>query len=203
MAIEIIDTLSQKNSGIFPLVDSNDVKGGYYQVDNIEERDGIPNIRRKIGMLCYVENDIDGATIYQLKGGIDNSCWEAFKVGSTDDGCDIHVGEDPPVDDIVVWLDTSDIDEAKGVTNDIIDEMRATVLHLQQQIDALISKNTELEIRVLYLEMFGGAGGNPDSGGSDNDNNNNSSNDVLLSDEDNNILIDGDGSILIFEGRVM
>ena len=57
MAIEIIDTLGQKNNGIFPLVDSNDVKGGYYQVESIEERDSIPAVRRKVGMLCYVELD--------------------------------------------------------------------------------------------------------------------------------------------------
>lgn len=208
MAIEIIDTLGQKNNGIFPLVDSNDVKGGYYQVDNIEERDSIPNIRRKVGMLCYVENDIDGAIIYQLKGGIDNSCWEVFKVGSGGD-CDIHVGEEPPTDDTVVWLDISDIDESKAITNNIIDEMRATVSHLQQQINDLMTKNIELEIRVLYLEMFGIVGGNPDGGGSDNDNNNgggsndSNSNDTLLTDEDNNILIDEDGAILIFEEGVI
>ena len=79
MAIEIIDILSQKNNGEFALVDSNDIKGGYYQVNDIEERNSIPSIRRKEGMLCYVKND----TIYQLNGGIDNSNWIAFSGGTS------------------------------------------------------------------------------------------------------------------------
>ena len=78
MAIEIIDILGQKNNGEFPLVDSNDIKGGYYQVDTIEERDLIPSIRRKEGMLCHVKND----KMYQLIGGIDNSNWTIFNSGS-------------------------------------------------------------------------------------------------------------------------
>ena len=65
MAIEIIDTLSQKNNGLFPLVDSNDIRGGFYQVETISERDLIPSVRRKEGMLCAVKN-----RLYQLVGGI-------------------------------------------------------------------------------------------------------------------------------------
>lgn len=212
MAIEIIDTLSQKNNGIFPLVDSNDVKGGYYQVININERDSIPNVRRKVGMLCYVENDVDGGVIYQLKGGIDNSNWEIFKVGSDLDldlagDCDVYVGDEPPTDDTVVWIDTSDIDESKAITNNIIDEMRATVAHLQEQINSLTTKNIELEIRVFYLEKFGiVGGGGSNGGGSDNDTPDtpdSNSNDTLLTCEDGNILIDEDGAILIFEEGVI
>ena len=78
MAIEIIDILSQKNNGEFPLVDSNDIRGGFYQVDTIEERNLIPSIRRKEGMLCAVKSD----NIYQLVGGIDNSNWTVFNSGS-------------------------------------------------------------------------------------------------------------------------
>ena len=78
MAIEIIDILGQKNNGEFPLVDSNDIRGGFYQVDTIEERNLIPSIRRKEGMLCAVKSD----NIYQLVGGIDNSNWTVFNSGS-------------------------------------------------------------------------------------------------------------------------
>lgn len=80
MAIEIIDTLSQKNNGSFPLVDSNDIRGGFYQVDTIEERDLIPLVRRKEGMLCAVKQN----GMYQLLGGIDNECWITFNGGSSD-----------------------------------------------------------------------------------------------------------------------
>ena len=79
MAIEIIDTLSQKNNGIFPLVDSNDIKGGFYQVDSIEERDLIPSVRRKEGMFCAVKND----KLYQLISGIDNENWTVFNSGDS------------------------------------------------------------------------------------------------------------------------
>ena len=78
MAIEIIDTLGQKNNGKFPLVDSNDIRGGYYQVDTVEERNEIPLVRRKEGMLCYVKND----KIYQLVGGIGNEFWVNLNVNS-------------------------------------------------------------------------------------------------------------------------
>ena len=78
MAIEIIDILGQKNNGEFPLVDSNDIRGGFYQVDTIEERNLIPSVRRKEGMLCAVKSD----NIYQLVGGIDNSNWTVFNSGS-------------------------------------------------------------------------------------------------------------------------
>ena len=78
MAIEIIDILGQKNNGDFPLVDSNDIRGGFYQVDTIEERNLIPSIRRKEGMLCAVKND----KMYQLVGGVDNSNWIIFNSGS-------------------------------------------------------------------------------------------------------------------------
>ena len=52
MAIWLIDTLKQKNNGKFPLIDSNDVKGGFYQADSITERNSIPTERRKEGMFC-------------------------------------------------------------------------------------------------------------------------------------------------------
>ena len=32
MPIEIIDKLKQKNNGQFPIVDANDIQGGFYQV---------------------------------------------------------------------------------------------------------------------------------------------------------------------------
>ena len=82
MAIEIIDTLGQKNNGKFPLVDSNDIRGGYYQVDTVEERNEIPLVRRKEGMLCYVKND----KIYQLIGGMDNECWVVLNTGTSTGG---------------------------------------------------------------------------------------------------------------------
>lgn len=76
MAIEIIDQLKQKNNGVFPLIDTNDVKGGYHQVNSIDERNNIPEGKRKEGMLCCVKND----KTYKLSGGISNSNWEVFNI---------------------------------------------------------------------------------------------------------------------------
>jgi hypothetical protein len=42
MGVEIISELIQKNNGEFPLVDSNNIRGGFYQVESIAERDAIP-----------------------------------------------------------------------------------------------------------------------------------------------------------------
>ena len=62
MAIELVSTIKQKNNGQFPIAEANDIKGGYYSVASIEERDNIPLVRRTAGMLCYVLGD----KIYKL-----------------------------------------------------------------------------------------------------------------------------------------
>ena len=62
MAVKIADTL--KAMGNFAVVDTNDIKGGYYQVATIQERDNIPESKRKIGMLCWVAED---DKVYKLK----------------------------------------------------------------------------------------------------------------------------------------
>ena len=80
MAIELIDIIKQKNGGTFALLDSNDMLGGFYQVDSLEERNKIPEERRKEGMLCYVKND----TMYQLIGGVDNINWTLFTTMTQD-----------------------------------------------------------------------------------------------------------------------
>lgn len=78
MPIEVIDLLKQKNNGNFPLIEAKDVKGGFHQANNIEERDAIPKEKRIEGMYCYVLND----TIYRLLGGIENSNWIAWNVAT-------------------------------------------------------------------------------------------------------------------------
>ena len=257
MAIEIIDTLSQKNNGNFALVDSNDIKGGYYQVESIEERDNIPAVRRKVGMLCYVENDTNTGIIYQLKGGLDNSNWHIFEAGSSSSSieCDvnkeyvdtqldlkanreyvdselslkadkdhthdslypqkdevytidevdgliaqieidnsIHIGDEAPTDSSIVWVDTSEIYESNPVTDDILDEIRASFSKLQEKIDILSKKNIELESRISYLEMFGSGGGSS-GGGSSGD----SDDSLILTLEDGTELTFETGEKLTFE----
>lgn len=75
MAVELISEIVQKNGGAFPLLDSNNLRGGFYSVDKLTERDSIPEQRRKIGMLCYVKED---EKYYKLNN--DNT-WEEAKFG--------------------------------------------------------------------------------------------------------------------------
>ena len=74
MAIELVSTIKQKNNGQFPIAEANDIKGGYYSVATIEERDNIPLVRRTAGMLCYVLGD----KIYKLNDDLET--WEEFTV---------------------------------------------------------------------------------------------------------------------------
>lgn len=60
-------------NGSFPVIDGNDIKGGFYIVDTIEERDSIPVANRKIGLPCYVINQ---NMYYRLRDGITNDCWD-------------------------------------------------------------------------------------------------------------------------------
>ena len=53
--IELISEIKQKNNGVFPLIDNNNIRGGAYSVISLQDRDNIPKIRQKQGMLCYVQ----------------------------------------------------------------------------------------------------------------------------------------------------
>lgn len=75
MKIPVIDEIVQKNNQPFPIVDANNLRGGFYQVTTEEERESIPSIRFKEGMLCYVTGT---QTYYRLE----NSKWVAATFGS-------------------------------------------------------------------------------------------------------------------------
>lgn len=81
MAIEVISEIVQKNNQQFPLMDSNNIRGGFYSVQTVEDRDNIPKSRQKEGMLCYV---IQEQEYYRLEG----SSWEKAKFGG--DGIPIY-----------------------------------------------------------------------------------------------------------------
>lgn len=53
--------------------------GGFMTVKNTTIRNSISTLRRKEGMLVYV---IQTDSLYQLKGGVTNTNWTAFKLGS-------------------------------------------------------------------------------------------------------------------------
>ena len=153
MAIEIIDTLKQKNNGTFGLVDSNDIIGGFYQTDNITERNSIPLNRRKEGMFCWVKEE---KKVFQLVDGLTNECWIEFKSGSSDGGgtiidgyAHIWIGDKPPKDKNMLWLDTN----SDGILEDETDI--ETVKKLLNKISDLEMKISLLTKRVAYLEENG------------------------------------------------
>ena len=166
MAIELIGTLKQKNNGEFGLIDSNDIIGGFYQTSTLSERNNIPAVRRKEGMFCWVA----GTTrkLYHLVGGIENNNWQEFKSGTGDSGSSggtvidgyahIWVGDTPPEDTSMIWLDT----RLDGILDDETDIN--TVNKLISRIAELENTVMLLAKRVAYLEENGvvipGGGGN-------------------------------------------
>ena len=187
MAIEIIGTLKQKNNGEFGLIDSNDIIGGFYQADTLDERNSIPFTRRKEGMFCWVGSNVN--KVFQLVGGTTNDCWIEFKSdsssggGTTIDGYShIWVGDTPPEDTNMIWLDT----RSDGILDDETDI--ETVNKLISRIGELENTVSLLAKRVAYLEENGvviPGGGN-------------TSENVILLEDGTEILLE-DGTPLLLE----
>ena len=124
MAVELISEIIQKNGGKFPLLDSNNLRGGFYSVSTEAERDSIPTERRKVGMLCYVTGD---NKYYKLE---DNGQWGKANLGGTgivqvDSPSDIEELEDPEVGQIVYIISQDEYWYLKdngvwGILNNIV-----------------------------------------------------------------------------------
>jgi len=63
----------------YPVVETNDVKGGLHSVPTILDRQKIPLPRRMKGMMCYVEETVK---TYQLVGGLDEAHWQELDRGT-------------------------------------------------------------------------------------------------------------------------
>lgn len=66
-----------QNGGDFALLDSSNVRGGFMQVDTLQDRDSIIPDKLKKGMHCYVEEE---EQIFEWKG----DQWVLFKISSDD-----------------------------------------------------------------------------------------------------------------------
>ena len=66
-----------QNGGDFALLDSSNVRGGFMQVDTLQERDSIIPDKLKKGMHCYVEEE---EQIFEWRG----DQWVLFKISSDD-----------------------------------------------------------------------------------------------------------------------
>ena len=187
MAIELISTVKPKNNGQFPIVEANDIKGGYYSVESIEARDSIPDSRRMPGMLCYVWRD----KIYKL--GDDLRTWNTFTV---DGGSGTEVGSngiwigtsEPPDDTFVLWIDTRDEGIDESFSSSVINEFKSI-------LNSLTNRIVQLESDVSYLMELTG-GDNPDIPDIPVIPPTPTTNDTLLVNENGFLLINEKGQIL-------
>ena len=160
MAIELIDKIKQKNNGTFKLVDAIDVE----MSNGSDAESTIKLINKQIQ--DHIEN--------HPAGGVATA--------------NVHVGSFPPESEYLnAWIDTSDDEEfMQDVSDLVLDEFRNIFSAMQEQIASLKLKNTELEARIYYLEMYGGGSSGVTNG------------DILVL-EDKAILTLEDGTVLTFE----
>ena len=79
------NTLAPLPGSLYPIIYSNDAKGGFHQVATIADRNAIPALRRQLGMICTVLDTGSGITVtYQLLGGLLDANWVKFAAGSAD-----------------------------------------------------------------------------------------------------------------------
>lgn len=185
MAIELISTIKPKNNGEFPIAEANDIKGGYYSVASIEERDKIPSGRRQPGMLCYVLGD----KIYKLND--DLNTWNELKTGGGGgdvvvESNNIWIGTQPPTEEgYKLWIDISD---------EVLDETfsSAVINEFKNIISSLTTRVIQLEKEVEYLKANGGGSG----GGEDEPSTTTA---TIMTFEDGSIMTFEDGSIMCFD----
>lgn len=72
MSIPLISDIVPQNNGAFPTHSDIYGKGGFQVRTDITDRDNIPTLNRKIGMLVFVQST---GLFYSLSGGITNSHW--------------------------------------------------------------------------------------------------------------------------------
>lgn len=78
MTIDLISKIKPKNNGSFPICEDVDIEGGYQVRTSIRDRDSIPVLNRKIGMLVYVQSE---SKYYTLTGGTGDENWVEASMG--------------------------------------------------------------------------------------------------------------------------
>ena len=152
MAIELIDTVTPANNQPYPIVNSDDVKGGYHSVNSISERDAIPKQRRQSNMLCYV----DGVGMFRLES--DLSTWV-----SADNTAVFEMEVDgESTTEYSLAINLNEVSGAYGsVYENLYTQFQTMFREMQRTIDTQQRKINELEARVFALES--GMGGLPEN----------------------------------------
>jgi hypothetical protein len=80
MPINLISKVKPKNDGSFPTVEDVDIQGGYQVRDDVTDRNSIPSLNRKEGMLVFVKDD---SKYYTLSGGLTDGYWVEINFGGS------------------------------------------------------------------------------------------------------------------------
>lgn len=80
MPVELISKIAPKNNGLFPMVEDIHLEGGFQVRGNLIERNSIPDLNRKEGMIVFVTSE---GLFYQLEGGVTNSDWVVANIGTS------------------------------------------------------------------------------------------------------------------------
>jgi hypothetical protein len=80
MPINIISKIKPKNDGLFPTFEDRDIVGGYQVRSDTTDRNSIPSLNRKEGMLVYVQGD---DKYYTLDGGTTDGYWTEVVFGGS------------------------------------------------------------------------------------------------------------------------
>ncbi|TAF43058.1 MAG: hypothetical protein EAZ64_09610, partial [Sphingobacteriales bacterium] len=135
-------------TGNYPVVVSNDIKGGVKVVLDIAGRNAIPNNFRDTGMLVYVRSE---AKTYQLKNGISNTNWEELSSGGS--GAGLVIGD-------------SSIYTTRGRTQKVIDSLAAITINKNKYATDSVQFSKNLgnsDMRLTENRLITGGGEVPKS----------------------------------------
>lgn len=143
MAIELIDTVTPANNQPYPIVNSDDIKGGYHSVKTIAERDLIPKQRRQANMLCYV----DGVGMFRLNS--DLSTWISADSTAT---FEMEV-DGETTGEYSLAINLNEVSGAYGsIYENLYIQFQTMFREMQRTIDTQQRKINDLEARVFALE---------------------------------------------------
>jgi hypothetical protein len=90
------NTLAPLTGSLYPIIYSNDTKGGFHQSLTIADRNAIPALRRQLGMLCTVLDAGSGTPVtYQLLGGLLDANWVVFASSAATSGSFVDLTNKP------------------------------------------------------------------------------------------------------------
>ena len=130
-------------NGMFPVIDGNDIRGGFYIVDTIEERDAISMANRKVGLPCYV---VTQNMYYRLRDGITNEHWDDWDLDNN--GIIINDHGETVKKDIILNIDHSHDD----INCTTLQDEHGRKYHIETNTDLILTaQNKSLTELLNYI----------------------------------------------------